>query len=108
MELPANIYNHPEYLKSFINEYKFDYIYIFKDNFKEFDLENEKFVMKDECLKRLAKIRHDRLNACSINASPIYGLVENAVFEPKIFSILKENFEFIPTKNRNLFKVIRK
>ena len=108
MELPANIYNHPEYLKSFINEYKFDYIYIFKDNFKKFDLENEKFVMKDECLERLAKIRHDRLNACFINASPIYGLVENVVFEPKIFSILKENFEFIPTKNRNLFKVIRK
>ena len=109
MFLPTNIYENCEYLQDFINEYSFNYIYISKENFENFSFEYNNFKIKKKCNTKYyySKIK-DSKNTCVVILNPNNGLRIIPEFNPEIFYILKENFEIIPTKNKSLFKVIKK
>ena len=109
--LSGNIYENKNLFKYFINDYNFNYIYIDTNNFKKFDFENDIYDYNYEMCeiaKQGNKLPNMQNYECLTSVNINNGSFEIVKINEELFKEIKKYFNIIPTKNKSLFRVIRK
>jgi len=109
--LPDNINRDEKLFKYFIDDYKFDYIYIDTSNFKKLDFSRGVYEYDEEkCPKDTVSRTADgsKYFKCLANLNIKTGFYRNVQFNHKLFEEITKYFYVIPTNNKSLFRVIRK
>ncbi len=109
--LSGNIYTNEKLFKDFIKDYSFDYIYVDTNNFKDFNFEDDIYQYdneKCELGKNNKNLPNKQNFECLTGVDVDTGIFKTVEINTGLFKEIKKYFHIIPTKNKSLFKTIRK
>lgn len=109
--LSGSVYTNENLFRNFIEDYNFDYIYVDNNNFKDFDFENDIYDYdneKCELSKKNKNLPNKQNFECLTGVDVDTGIFETIEINKNLFIEIKKYFHIVPTKNKSLFRVIRK
>ena len=109
--LSGNIHQNETLFKDFIKDYDFDYIYVDTSKFKNFDFDKDIYEYDyEKCnFSKISKNLPERQKFECLSSTDIKtGLANFVEINDNLFKEIKKYFYIIPTKNKSLFRVIRK